>query len=77
MAMSNPRGGAAVVIVTGDYETGMQDQAFLGPESGLAVPREDGGVDLFVASQWLHEDHEQVSKSLGLSPDKVRITLGA
>jgi xanthine dehydrogenase D subunit len=67
---------AANVIVTGEYETGMQDQAFLGPESGLAIPREDGGVDLFVASQWLHEDHEQVAKSLGLAPDRVRITLG-
>ncbi|HVV24135.1 MAG TPA: xanthine dehydrogenase subunit D, partial [Pseudonocardiaceae bacterium] len=28
----------ADVVVTGDYEVGMQDQAFLGPESGLAVP---------------------------------------
>ena len=40
----------------GEYEVGMQDQAFLGPESGLAVPAEDGGVDLFVATQWLHVD---------------------
>ena len=29
---------ADVVTVVGDYEVGMQDQAFLGPESGLAVP---------------------------------------
>ena len=39
----------ADVVVTGRYEVGMQDQAFLGPESGLAVPAEDGGVDLFIA----------------------------
>ncbi|HEX2410314.1 MAG TPA: molybdopterin cofactor-binding domain-containing protein, partial [Solirubrobacteraceae bacterium] len=44
----------ADVVVTGEYEVGMQDQAFLGPESGLAVPAEDGGVDLFVSTQWLH-----------------------
>src|SRR4051812_43325768 len=31
---------AADVVVTGEYEVGMQDQAFLGPESGLAVPAE-------------------------------------
>ena len=43
-------------MVTGEYEVGMQDQAFLGPESGLAVPAEDGGVDLYVATQWLHVD---------------------
>ena len=44
------------VVVALDFEVGMQDQAFLGPESGLAVPAEDGGVDLFVATQWLHVD---------------------
>ena len=30
--------GEADVVVSGDYEVGMQDQAFLGPESGLAMP---------------------------------------
>ena len=65
----------AEVIVTGDYEVGMQDQAFLGPESGLAVPAEDGGVDLFVATQWLHVDQRQVANALGLPIEKVRLTL--
>jgi xanthine dehydrogenase D subunit len=65
----------ADVIVTGEYQVGMQDQAFLGPESGLAVPAEDGGIDLFVATQWLHVDRGQVAASLGLPEDKVRITL--
>ena len=64
-----------VVVVVGDYETGMQDQAFLGPESGLAVPAEDGGVDLFVATQWLHVDQQQICRALGLPPEKVRLTL--
>ena len=66
---------AADVVVTGEYEVGMQDQAFLGPESGLAVPAEDGGVDLFIATQWLHVDQRQVAASLGLPEDKVRLTL--
>jgi xanthine dehydrogenase D subunit len=65
----------ADVVITGDYQVGMQDQAFLGPESGLAVPAEDGGVDLFVATQWLHVDRDQVADSLGLPQEKVRITL--
>ena len=33
-----PQEFAADVVVRGRYEVGMQDQAFLGPESGLAVP---------------------------------------
>jgi CO/xanthine dehydrogenase Mo-binding subunit len=65
----------ADVVVTGEYQVGMQDQAFLGPESGLAVPAEDGGVDLYVATQWLHVDQGQVAACLGLPPEKVRITL--
>ena len=68
-------GTPADVVVRGEYHVGMQDQAFLGPESGLAVPAEDGGVDLFVATQWLHADRGQVAASLGLPEDKVRITL--
>jgi CO/xanthine dehydrogenase Mo-binding subunit len=53
----------------------MQDQAFLGPESGLAVPAEDGGVDLYIATQWLHSDLRQIAPVLGLPEDKVRMTL--
>jgi xanthine dehydrogenase D subunit len=64
------------VVVEGTYEVGMQDQAFLGPESGLAVPDGDGGVDLWVATQWLHEDRDQVAACLGLTPDEVRLHLG-
>jgi xanthine dehydrogenase D subunit len=66
---------AAAVMVSGEYEMGMQDQAFLGPESGLAVPDGLGGVDLYVATQWLHVDQQQLAASLGLEPASVRITL--
>ncbi|HEY3712280.1 MAG TPA: xanthine dehydrogenase subunit D [Amycolatopsis sp.] len=66
---------AAEVVVSGIYEIGMQDQAFLGPESGLAVPDDDGGVDLYLATQWLHVDQRQTAKALGLPPEKVRLTL--
>jgi xanthine dehydrogenase D subunit len=65
----------ADVVVTGEYEVGMQDQAFLGPESGLAVPDGEGGVDLYVATQWLHVDLWQLCESLGLPEEKVRLTM--
>ncbi|GAA3146102.1 xanthine dehydrogenase subunit D [Planomonospora alba] len=71
----DPAEVAADVVVAGEYEVGMQDQAFLGPESGLAVPAEDGGVDLFVATQWLHVDRDQIAPCLGLPPEKVRLAL--
>ncbi len=63
------------VSVSGFYELGSQDQAFLGPESGLAVPDGEGGVDVYVATQWLHVDRDQVAPCLGLEPEQVRIHL--
>jgi len=65
----------AEVVVHGEYEVGMQDQAFLGPESGLAVPADDGGVDLYVATQWLHVDQKQLCRVLGMPAGKVRLSL--
>jgi CO/xanthine dehydrogenase Mo-binding subunit len=63
------------VSVEGVYEVGIQDQAFLGPESGLAVPDGEGGIDIYVATQWLHVDRAQVAPCLGLELAQVRIHL--
>ncbi|GLW62443.1 carbon-monoxide dehydrogenase large subunit [Actinomadura rubrobrunea] len=65
----------AEVVVSGEYEVGIQDQAFLGPESGLAVPAEDGGLDLYVSTQWLHNDLKQIAPCLALREDQIRMTL--
>lgn len=63
------------VAVEGDYEIGMQDQAFLGLEAALALP-EAGGVTLHIATQWLHEDRTQIAACLGLPDDRVKLVLG-
>jgi CO/xanthine dehydrogenase Mo-binding subunit len=63
------------VIVRGAYEVGMQDQAFLGPEAGLARPLPDGGVELEVATQWLHRDRAHVAAALDLPEERVRLVL--
>jgi xanthine dehydrogenase D subunit len=65
----------ADVVVRGEYEVGMQDQAPLGPESGLAIPNGDGGIDLHIATQWLHVDRDQLAECLALPPEKVRLTM--
>jgi len=67
---------AGDVSVEGYYELGIQDQAFLGPESGLAVPDGEGGIDIYVATQWLHVDRDQVAPCLNLPKEQVRIHLG-
>ena len=65
----------ADVVVSGEYEVAMQDQAALGPEAGLAIPDDDGGVTLHIATQWLHEDLGQIAPALGLPQEKVRLVL--
>ncbi len=63
---------AGTVIVEGFYETATQDQAPLGPEAGLAIPDGQGGLDLYVTSQWVHVDHRQIVACLGMDDDAVR-----
>jgi len=65
----------AEVVVTGEYQIGMQDQAPLGPESGLAIPDDEGGIDLYIATQWLHVDRDQLAGCLDLPQEKVRLTM--
>ena len=65
------------VVVEGTYEIGMQDQAFLGLEAAVAIPDHDGqGVELHVATQWLHEDRKQIAACLGFPEERVRLVLG-
>ncbi|MCB0984754.1 MAG: molybdopterin-dependent oxidoreductase, partial [Ilumatobacter sp.] len=65
------------ITVEGTYEIGRQDQAFLGLEAAMAVPDHDGGgVELVVATQWLHEDRKQIAACLALPEDRVRLVLG-
>lgn len=70
------------VIVEGTYDIGMQDQAFLGLEAAIAFPDDGaalgngGGIELHVATQWLHEDQKQIAACLGLPDEKVHLVLG-
>lgn len=64
------------VVVEGTYLLGRQDQGFLGLEAALALPDPGGGgVELHVATQWLHEDRRQIAACLALPDDKVRLVL--
>jgi xanthine dehydrogenase D subunit len=60
------------VVVEGFYETATQDQAPLGPEAGFAIPDGEGGLDLYVTSQWIHVDHRQIIACLDMEPDQIR-----
>src|SRR5260370_14556006 len=53
----------------------MQDEAPLGPDAGVAIHDGEGGVELHIASKWLHIDQKQLAGVLGLPVEKVRLTM--
>lgn len=66
------KSAAGSIVVDGIYETATQDQAPLGPEAGFALPDGEGGLDLYVTSQWVHVDHRQIIACLDMAPETVR-----
>ena len=65
----------ADVVITGSYSVGMQDQAPMGTESGLAMLSDDGGVEVHVNTQWLHADRNQLATILDMPPEMIRLRL--
>lgn len=63
----------ADLIVSSEYQTPVQEHAFLQPESGLAYIDEESRVTVVVAGQWAHDDQEQIAHSLKLDKDRVRV----
>ncbi|WP_432036661.1 xanthine dehydrogenase family protein molybdopterin-binding subunit [Streptomyces cucumeris] len=63
------------VIVEGLYRIGRQDPAPIGAEAGLAVPRPDGGVEIYTASTDPHADRDLAAACFGLEPDRVKVVV--
>lgn len=63
------------VIVEGLYRIGRQDPAPIGAEAGLAVPRPDGGVELYTASTDPHTDRDLAAACFGLDPERVKVVV--
>jgi CO/xanthine dehydrogenase Mo-binding subunit len=63
------------IVVDGLYRIGRQDPAPIGAEAGLAVPRPDGGVELYTASTDPHGDRDLAAACYGLSPEQVKVVV--
>jgi CO/xanthine dehydrogenase Mo-binding subunit len=61
------------VVVEGVYRIGRQDPAPIGAEAGLAVPRPDGGVEIYTATTDPHADRDRLAACLGLTTEQVKI----
>nr|WP_240957707.1 molybdopterin cofactor-binding domain-containing protein [Streptomyces barkulensis] len=63
------------VVVEGLYRIGRQDPAPIGAEAGLAVPRTDGGVEIYTASTDPHTDRDLAAACFGLRPEQVKVVV--
>lgn len=63
----------ADMIVEDEYQTPVQEHAYLQPEAGVSYIDEDGRVTVVVGGQWTHEDQEQIAHSLQLPLEKIRV----
>lgn len=61
------------VIVEHEYNTPVQEHAYLQPEAGVAYIDEEERITLLVGGQWTHEDQEQVAHSLEIPEVKIRV----
>ncbi|WP_255953042.1 xanthine dehydrogenase family protein molybdopterin-binding subunit [Streptomyces odontomachi] len=66
---------AGEIVVEGLYRIGRQDPAPIGAEAGLAVPRPDGGVELYVASTDPHGDRDRAAACYGLDTEQVKVVV--
>jgi len=63
----------ADLIVEEDYETPFVEHAYMEPEAGVAKISEDGGVEIWCATQGPFLMRGQIAQCLNLTEEKVRV----
>ena len=61
------------VIIEHTFHTQTTDHAFLEPECSIAVPTDDGRMEIYVGSQIPYQDRSQVARVMGWDEDRIRI----
>jgi selenium-dependent xanthine dehydrogenase len=66
---------ASAHVVKASYQTQRVEHGFLETEAAIALPLGSDGVALYVQSQGVYEDQQQIACILNISSDKVRVKL--
>ena len=61
------------VVLEHTFHTQTTDHAFMEPECSIAVPTDDGRMEIYVGSQIPYEDRRQVAEVMGWEEERVRI----
>ncbi len=68
---------AADLVISGEFNTPMQEHAYLEPEAGLGYIDDEGRVAVRTSGQATHDDLRQIAAALDLPEDRVRVIYGA
>jgi xanthine dehydrogenase molybdenum-binding subunit len=63
----------AAVVVENTYRTGRQMHMYLETEAGVGMLDEQGRIVLYAGGQSPYRDQMQVSRALGIKPEKIRV----
>ena len=63
----------AAVVVENTFHTGRQMHMYLEPEAGVGLLDDKGNVVLYSGGQSPYRDQMQISRALGISPEKIRV----
>ncbi len=63
----------AAVVVENTYRTGRQMHMFLEIEAGIGMLDDEGNIVLYVGGQSPYRDQMQVSRALGIRPERIRV----
>jgi selenium-dependent xanthine dehydrogenase len=62
-------------VVNATYQTQRVEHGFLETEAAIALPRGKEGIELWVQSQGVYEDQQQIARILGVPIDRINIKL--
>lgn len=60
-------------VVTRHYSVPFTEHAFMEPECAIAMPEGEDGVLLYTAGQSIYDEQREVSRMLGIEPEKVHV----
>ena len=67
----------ADIVIAGEFNTPMQEHAYLEPEAGLGYIDEEGRVTVRTSGQATHDDLRQIAAALDLPEERARVIYGA
>lgn len=65
----------ATVRISGEFEIGTQYHYPLEPQTAFCIPSDDGGIDVYPATQWFDSIQYGISESLQIPHNKINVVV--